>query len=42
MFELNDDKGANVSNGLNSGRVGLYLSLVAPVALVAILLLHPG
>jgi hypothetical protein len=42
MFELDDDKGENVSNRLNSGRVGLYLSLVAPAALIAILLLHPG
>ena len=42
MFELNDDKGENASNRLNSGRVGLYLSLVAPAVLIAIMLLHPG
>ena len=42
MFELNDDKGENVPNRLNSGRVGLCLSLVAPAVLAAIWLLHPG
>ncbi|MGD0743854.1 MAG: hypothetical protein ABSA45_01750 [Verrucomicrobiota bacterium] len=42
MFEPNNDKNENVSNRLNSGRIGLYLSLVAPATIVLMVLLHPG